>query len=93
MRKVIWSFICRAIFKVSEGQKLPRAALVLRWLLFPYQALLLTNKSMNYDFLRDLFIIEGVKISRSAFAMTFTKGKRFEVIALNDGILSLKEII
>lgn len=67
--------LCRALLRISRvepGQILPWWCLAVMWLLFPIHVLCYMA-SRVYDVRRDMFIIEGVCITRDVFAL-WSKG-------------------
>lgn len=92
MRRLIFNFICKRILKLSEGELAPDW---LAFLLFPLFSYGLRFARVRYDFYRELYIIEGVKISKAVFLAWSEKGlpigSYFQLLSREDGTISIKE--
>lgn len=96
-RKIRLTLFDRIRSKIcNEGEFLPWYGILLRWLILPLDtANYVLNKSMQiYDPYRDVYNINGLKVSGGFFkSFNLSKiGERFEVIAVHDGVKTLKRL-
>jgi hypothetical protein len=72
----IWKKIMFAS-KHKEGRELNKRLLIVFWILFPYEALLLRNKYLNYDPATQVFTLYGMKFTRELILYIRDHANRF----------------
>lgn len=84
------------IFKVPQGQILPRPLLILRWIFFPLEMYVLTNRKFNYDWQRDIHTIYGVKYAGCVFRKWAKDGlpigRPFVIEQRTNGVVTIKTL-
>jgi hypothetical protein len=95
-RKLLYFYIFKVI-KVPEGERLPKSAMFLRWLLFPIETFLITGtKDFKYDIICNIYTIHGVKYSGFLFHSLgmngIETGTTFRLVNRENGVLCLERV-
>lgn len=91
MRYRLYKFLKYKVFKIKEGQILPKYLLGIKCLLFPIEAIKWFGSKNIYDVYRDVYTIRGVKVCSDFFEASKIIGNKFEIIKLDNGIVTVKE--
>lgn len=84
--------LVRTVFKVPLGQRLPKCAIVIQAILFPIDFFCWTQKTLKYDYARACIWIDGKQYDRYMFTQCMKVGRKFEIIEVKDGIITLEDI-
>lgn len=90
LRFLIW--LSRKVLKIPLGQRLPKYLIVLQAIMFPVNFFCWTQKTMRYDMARDCIWIDGKQYDRFMFVQMAKVGNKFEIISVEGGIITLKDI-
>jgi hypothetical protein len=91
-RRRFFYYLVREVFKVAEGQILPKYLIVLKCILFPIESFYFKINKDFYDPYRDIYTINGIKFSGQFFKNMNKVGSTFKIEKLEDGTLTLSEI-
>ena len=92
-RRQLFDWIMRDVARWPEGRILPWWGIMLRWALFPVLSVRYWSDSRNgYNPERDTWTIGGITISARAFALMAKPGERLEIIAVKDGVVTMRRI-
>ncbi len=94
IRRKILSFIVTKIAKIKIGEILPKWINFLRWILFPAETYLLTNKWIGYRPAKDTLFLYGQEYSRMFFELLpqTMVGNCFRVVKKNNGIITYESM-
>lgn len=84
-------FVIRRIFKIPEGQMLPKYAIFFKFCFFPITYFVCKFYNDIYNFSTDTYTINKLKFSSQFFTIDKV-GKKFEIIQLTNGIITIKDI-
>ena len=84
-------FVIRRIFKIPEGKLLPKYLIFFKFCFFPITHFVCKFYNDIYNFSGDTYTINGIKFSSQFFEIDKV-GKKFEVIQLTNGIITIKDI-
>lgn len=92
MRYKLYKFLKYKVFKVKEGQILPKLLLYIKCVLFPVEAIKWFGSKDIYDIYTDVYNIKGIKISSDFFEASKIVGNKFEIIKIENGIITVKNL-
>lgn len=85
------TFLIRRIFKIPEGSVIPKYLTFIKFCFFPLKYLIYKVNNNIYDFCTDTYTINGLKFSSNFFNISII-GKRFEIIQLDNGVVTIKNL-
>jgi hypothetical protein len=98
MGKINWKFrfmgwLAYDICKIPQGQCLPKYLVVVHVILCPVEFILSRQKILRYEFSSMSLWIDGVRYDRRMFKQMAIPGKKLEIISVEDGLITVKEIL
>lgn len=93
IRTKIW-FNLLKILKFKEGDLIPKWLYPIRFLLFPVDYVChLCSECSGYDFITDVWTIEGVKYSGNLMRhFGYGKDELFKIIKRENGVITIEKI-
>ncbi len=96
IRRKVFRFIARKLFKVPEGEVLPWYVLVIKFILFPLHSYCAMQNGIKYDIGTDIYIIEGIKYSRDLFMDWadggMPTGQLFRIVRTSNGVFAIERV-
>ena len=84
-------FVVRKIFKIPEGQVLPKYAIFFKFCFFPITYFVCKFYNGIYNFSTDTYTINELKFSSHFFNIGVV-GKKFEILQLDNGVITIRDV-
>jgi len=96
IRRRIFRFLARKIFKIPEGNKFPWYVLIIKFILSPLHSYCAFQNGIRYDLYTGTYIIEGMKYSGDLFLSWadggMKNGQLFRMIRISTGCFAIEEV-
>ena len=91
LRYRIFRYLIRKICKIPEGNLLPNYLVFVKFCFFPITYFVCKFYNNIYDFSKDQYTINGLKFGGGFFNIGIV-GKKFEILQLDNGVITVKDI-